>query len=408
MSTTLWQCLCDLKVRMYISFTNCTEKNVACPGQTLARVADVEFEELVAKWKTWIQDFWNGPDGYRPWGACRVRFEVVTPRSRNLVPNMLRSRFHMIDVVGYHGASFCGIGPTSQTGEWDQYDDEYVVAHEAGHLMGLPIVCPEDQNLSCDEYNLPQGTCTIEAGQANCIMMSTDPPVDVPPEHVDEIVRGLGGTCGRMCWILGRFRSRSTAPILAFPGHPSGPVPPDQRPKHFEDPPKSSWALDQLLTRAETGRVIDLFAALRATEEKLTKDDSAVQGLIDALNHRSVLRRWLAAVALGRVRDDAAHAALLRALNDEDVNIRVRAAASLVQRKDLRGVPALLAALRVTDPIIGHPPERVSAHAGHLLRVISGEDVGFDAHAEEDERDEAIGRWQAWWESRERGGTKGR
>ncbi|MHC5011171.1 MAG: hypothetical protein ACYTG6_09505, partial [Planctomycetota bacterium] len=75
MSATLGKLWCAIQVTLHVEFQNKTDVNTQS-SQTLPKKTDIEFAAKVKDWISWIEDFWNGPNGERTWNCCRVRFEV--------------------------------------------------------------------------------------------------------------------------------------------------------------------------------------------------------------------------------------------------------------------------------------------------------------------------------------------
>lgn len=68
---------------------------------------------------------------------------------------------------------------------------------------------------------------------------------------------------------------------------------------------------------------------------------------------------------------------------------RMEAAVDAGEHRDTRSVPGLVVLLGSDDPAV----RMVSIHA---LRDITGVDLGYDYAASEEQREEAIRRWETW------------
>ncbi|MHC5012645.1 MAG: HEAT repeat domain-containing protein, partial [Planctomycetota bacterium] len=296
----------------------------------------------------------------------------------------------------WHPFSTSPIGPSSGSGEWKFTDDLWVVSHEAGHLAGLPITCPAPP-LLCDEYNLtPPPHPQISTA---CIMMTTDPAnsPEVLQLHVNELMTNIGASCKLYCCFLGRNisalweRVRAIMRKRELPHPPIGPPP--SRPRLPDDA-----TLDELYAAVRTDRVGPGLEAARILGEQLRRGVVRERDLAEYGRSEAVLDRWLTVMGLADARDEpAATRALAKMLEDEDVNIRVRAAAALVMRGERTGIPVLIDTLGDATRIMGHPPVAVATYAVEVLRLYTGQALGFDAAAPEGERARAIDAWRAWW-----------
>jgi hypothetical protein len=156
------------------------------------------------------------------------------------------------------------------------------------------------------------------------------------------------------------------------------------------------------LTEAPERSLQSLRALAEGPSERLGAQ--AVQRLVQLLR---VLDRSLDAVLLeaiegGRRRETFA---LVRELKEQPpLDLSLQIAARLPQLDLAALVPALhalgqLPDLRVAPAVLSlleHASEEVRVEADEVLCWISGEDMGFDAAANDAERAHAIGRWQSW------------
>ena len=76
-------------------------------------------------------------------------------------------------------------------------------------------------------------------------------------------------------------------------------------------------------------------------------------------------------------------------LTDDDPSVKIPAIELAVQQKDLSAIPVLIKSLDSDDPAI-----RFYADDG--LRKLTGQDFGFVYYADEQVRQPAVARWQAW------------
>jgi hypothetical protein len=105
---------------------------------------------------------------------------------------------------------------------------------------------------------------------------------------------------------------------------------------------------------------------------------------------RGQLREALAA-RMARMKDKS----LLSYLQDEDPELRRAAVLGLALRKRASCMPQVIGVLLDPDPSV----ER-AAHAA-LCSLSGGQDFGPAMHAPEQERQDAVARWRAWWEKQE-------
>jgi HEAT repeat protein len=85
-----------------------------------------------------------------------------------------------------------------------------------------------------------------------------------------------------------------------------------------------------------------------------------------------------------------------RSLADPSPLARARAAGLGGRRPEAEVIPALIGRLDDRDPVV-----RLSAN--EALRKRTGQDFGFVAWAEPQERAKAVARWQNWWNGRQGG-----
>jgi hypothetical protein len=151
-----------------------------------------------------------------------------------------------------------------------------------------------------------------------------------------------------------------------------------------------------------------------AGQEVAGIDRQAVRALIRQLGHRDWNKRQAATEKLLQL-GTAVQDHLERALEDKDPEIKARARHILDQLK--QRTPHLGADLRMASMILARAGGReapgfliralddprlpVRRAAAGSLRRITGRDMGYWAHDEQDKRQAAVKRWQNWWDKAE-------
>jgi len=79
--------------------------------------------------------------------------------------------------------------------------------------------------------------------------------------------------------------------------------------------------------------------------------------------------------------------------DSSDPKARSKAAIRAAAAGDERAIPGLISMLDSRDPA-------VRLIAAEALERITGKTMGYDSSAADIERDAAVDRWAAWWESR--------
>ncbi len=103
-----------------------------------------------------------------------------------------------------------------------------------------------------------------------------------------------------------------------------------------------------------------------------------------------------ASVALAQRRDAAAREPLLRQLRSSNQWMRYRALRAMAPMIGQGLVPVFIQALR-------DPKTTVSRQAAETLRQYANASFGFEPEAGLDEREAAIGKWEAWWKNHKKG-----
>jgi HEAT repeat protein len=109
---------------------------------------------------------------------------------------------------------------------------------------------------------------------------------------------------------------------------------------------------------------------------------------------RSLVRRQCA-IGLGRLGDPSVGPTLQIALSDSDPGVRRYAAESIAQLNYRPAIPFLLMAL---DSNVA------TAEINQVIKRMTGQDFGFDPHADAIRRKEAVDRGFAWWTANANGG----
>lgn len=369
MCTSLRRRFCGFTVELSVEYRNSASMDASA------------FATMVTGWRQAFVQLWDGPHGHQHYRCSTVRFSMTTRVGSGT------ASFHQVNVVAGPQTSFVNqLGPACTGGRWDSLDTGAVVAHESGHLLGLP-----------DEYDYggPGGSYRNlnpqPAGQPQSLMAQTWGSVAVLQSHVDTTMQLLDARRPWWCcilWPLHRLRD-----ILALRAVSVHRLPRELAVSMEGVPDFSKLTARQVLDRMEGGRPDVLAAGLERLRTIGPEDPAA---LFDGLTSSSPLVRWAAATALGDVRPDGMVERLIETLDDGDVRVRVAAVQSLARSGRDDGVPALLDALTSNQVMIGHPPVLVADHAAQLLEQITGAAPAVPA----DTTEARAAKWRAWWQQR--------
>lgn len=119
--------------------------------------------------------------------------------------------------------------------------------------------------------------------------------------------------------------------------------------------------------------------------------------LINVLRDSSSYSRSAAANALGKLGDKEAVSHLRSSLYDRNLWVRNASARALARLGENEGIPVLI---RNLESEAQERDNLVRAQAAEFLREVTGENFGFDPQGSPAARQEAIRRWQEWWDSR--------
>jgi HEAT repeat protein len=119
--------------------------------------------------------------------------------------------------------------------------------------------------------------------------------------------------------------------------------------------------------------------------------------LVTGLRDSSSYVRSASAKALGQIGDAAAIPHLKSSLYDRNLWVRNASARALARLGDQEGIPILIKNL---ESEAQERDELVRAQAAEFLREATGENFGFDPRGPAADREEAIRRWQDWWQNR--------
>lgn len=121
--------------------------------------------------------------------------------------------------------------------------------------------------------------------------------------------------------------------------------------------------------------------------------DLAVEPLIENLGSTDANIRRGCAYCLGHIGDKEAIEPLAHHLGDPDLFVRLEAAASLCMLGRYDGVPLLIVALRHEESAL------VRGAAYQTLRQVVDENFGYDHQATAEQREPAVQRYEAWWQT---------
>lgn len=364
--------MCTSLSRRWCSFTVALNTEF----QNSAGLPAGSFSTMVSGWESATEEMWNGPHGHQHFRCCTVLF-AVTSRVGSGTAN-----FHQINVVGGPQTSFVNaLGPGCTGGRWDDLDTGNVVAHESGHLLGLP-----------DEYdyngpgNTYQNLNPQPEGQPQSIMAQTWGDVAALQSHIDAIMNGLGAGCRWWCCFLWPFHwfTDLIRVVLPLPLLLRAPLPfPEEELPMAESVERS---VHDAIESVRDGRPASLVEAARILADAGPK---AADVIAHAARDDHPLVRWVAVTGADALQDDQVVTA---ALEDPDLRVRVAAAVVLARRGRREGIPALLDALTSNQVALGHPPELLADVAQQALEVLAGESVAAPGDAPEARAE----RWRRW------------
>lgn len=122
----------------------------------------------------------------------------------------------------------------------------------------------------------------------------------------------------------------------------------------------------------------------------------AVRYLQRSLRDQNSYVRSFSAASLGLLGNAAAVPDLKQALTDQVVWVQNHAARALARLGDKSGIPVLIENL--SSPV-SDKDNSAAQEAADFLREITGQDFGFSSKNSKKERDEAVARAKAWWET---------
>lgn len=366
--------MCTSLTRRWCAFTVALRTEF----QNNSGLASGAFNTLVSGWGDATEDMWNGPLGHQHFRCCTVSFAVTTRTGSGT------ANFHQIDVVAGPQTSFVNaLGPGCTGGRWDAQDTGNVVAHESGHLLGLP-----------DEYdyngpgNTYQNLNPQPAGQPQSIMAQTWGDVAALQSHIDAVMTGLGAGCRWWCcvlWPLHRLVDLIRL-VLPLPLLLRAPLAsPEEELPMAESAERS---VEDAIELARDGRPSDLMEAVRILVDA---GPEATGVIVEAVRDDHPLVRWVAVTGGVAVREDQV---VMSALEDSDLRVRVAAAVGLARRGRREGIPVLLDALTSNQVAIGHPPELLADVAEQGLEALAGQSVAAPGDAPEARAE----RWRRWFD----------
>jgi HEAT repeat protein len=125
----------------------------------------------------------------------------------------------------------------------------------------------------------------------------------------------------------------------------------------------------------------------------VSRGESAVPPLLDALRSPDARLRGAAAYLLGVLKDRRTLPALATASSDAVPAVRYEAAAAMLEMQDARGFAVLVAGLEDADA-------RLRGKCIEVLEEKAGTTLGFEADGAPADRAAAVQRWRAWLDAR--------
>ena len=124
------------------------------------------------------------------------------------------------------------------------------------------------------------------------------------------------------------------------------------------------------------------------------REKKGVPYVINLLKDSVGAVRFAAVQTLGRIGGDEVVQPLLSCLADESFGDHAPVLEAIGNMRRAEAIPYLIHFLHDQDPTI-------RGIANTSLMVTTGQALGFRATAPEEEREDAIMKWQAWWEANE-------
>lgn len=132
--------------------------------------------------------------------------------------------------------------------------------------------------------------------------------------------------------------------------------------------------------------------ALRGIYKLSTGTSSILYHLVDAARdqHREIRKR--AATYLGWIEDDEAVSTLIDLLSDSESIVRKTAVLALGELRDKKAIMPLIS-------LLGDKNGEVREVAVYTLRILTGQNFGYDSKSEGEERNTEIEKWNKWWDA---------
>ncbi|HEX55133.1 MAG: hypothetical protein DRO95_00795 [Candidatus Altiarchaeales archaeon] len=141
-------------------------------------------------------------------------------------------------------------------------------------------------------------------------------------------------------------------------------------------------------------------------EEIVEIGEPAVPYLIELLYSNDTYHKWAALYALSRIghevdrkKQEEIISHVKNLFDDKNPTIRQTAAGIAVGLGEKEGIPILIEYLKSDDTrLLSKPRRSLSSYSISVLRYYTRQNFGYSIYVPMDEREEAIKKWENWWE----------
>ncbi|MCZ6688603.1 MAG: HEAT repeat domain-containing protein [Planctomycetota bacterium] len=152
------------------------------------------------------------------------------------------------------------------------------------------------------------------------------------------------------------------------------------------------WQREQVECRILAWRLMSGVRELDALQRLADKGPDAMPYYVDRIDDLDSEIRYKIVLTLKAMRHKDSIPHLLKAATDPDADVRVNAFDAIAEVGGREAIPMFIEALREDD----HRIRRVAQNSLHML---TGKTLDYEADSEPEERQQAIVRWESWWES---------
>ena len=152
------------------------------------------------------------------------------------------------------------------------------------------------------------------------------------------------------------------------------------------------WQREQVECRLLAWRLTSGIRELEALNRLADKGPDAMHYYVDRIDDPRSEIRFKIVLTLKAMRHKDSIPYLLKAASDKDIDVRVNAFDALAEVGGREAIPMFIEALREND-------HRIRRDAQNSLHMLTGETLDYEANSEPEDRQQAIVRWESWWES---------